>query len=157
MGLSRRVTVHCGTSLTNDRHTKSSRHPAKPKIRKVKLNKTRQELEQAQRKQNERIASMCPHSLLVLYAQRPPCAVLSFQERQDILNLTENDVSMGFGEGDDGWEDDNSPDVLLAVPPPGEEGFFISHAGGESTLQQIFVDSLSNRYVSLCLSTSETN
>ena len=56
---------------------------------------------------------------------------------------------MELAGGDDGWEDDNDADVMLAMPPPGEEGFFISHAGGESTLQQIFVDSLSKRYAFL--------
>jgi len=56
---------------------------------------------------------------------------------------------MELAEGDDAWEDNNDVDVMLVVPPPGEEGFFISHAGGESTLQQIFVDSLSKWYASL--------
>lgn len=76
--------------------------------------------------------------------------MLSFQERQDLYSR-ENDVNMELD--DDAWEDDNDADVMLAVPPPGEEGFFISHAGGESTLQQIFVDSLSERYASLSLLT----
>ena len=60
---------------------------------------------------------------------------------------------MELAGGDDAWEDDNDADVMLAMPPPREEGFFISHAGGESTLQQIFVDSLSKRYASLSFST----
>ena len=71
-------------------------------------------------------------------------AVLSFQEQQDLFDLTENDVDMGFTGRDDSWEDVNDADVMLAVPPPGE-GFFLSHAGGEATLQQIFVDSMSKR------------
>ena len=84
-----------------------------------------------------------------------PCAVLSFQERQDLYLSSENDVNMELAGGDDAWEDKNSADVtwMLAMPPPGEEGFFISHAGSESTLQQIFVNSLSSRYASLSLST----
>ena len=81
---------------------------------------------------------------------------MSFQERQD-LYLSENDVNMELAGGDDGWEDDNDADVMLAVPPPGEEGFFISHAGGESTLQQIFVDSLSKRYASVLLNIEKCN
>jgi len=65
-----------------------------------------------------------------------------------LLAMTENDVEMDFtAGGSDGWEDVHDADVALAVPPPGEEGFFLSHAGGESALQQIFVDSLSKRYV----------
>ena len=81
---------------------------------------------------------------------------MSFQERQD-LYLSENDVNMELAGGDDGWEDDNDVDVMLAVPPPGEEGFFISHAGGESMLQQIFVDSLSKRYASVLLNIEKCN
>ena len=65
--------------------------------------------------------------------------------------MSENDVNMELAGGDNGWEDDNDADVMLAVPPPREEGFFISHAGGESTLQQIFIDSLSKWYASVLL------
>ena len=78
--------------------------------------------------------------------------MLSFQERQDLC-LSENDVNMELAGGDDAWEDDNDADAMLAMPPPGEEGFFISNAGGESTLQQIFVDSMSKRYTFLSLFT----
>ena len=78
--------------------------------------------------------------------------MLSFQERQDLLNMNENDIEMDL---DDPWEDVDDADVMLSVPPPGEEGFFLSHAGGESTLQQIFVDSMSNRYEVLSLEISE--
>ena len=65
MGLSHGITVHCGTSFTDERRTKSSQHPASPKIRKVKLNKSRRELQEAQWKHKERIASMYPLPLLV--------------------------------------------------------------------------------------------
>lgn len=68
--------------------------------------------------------------------------------------MNENDVEMG-ADGDDLWEDVDDADVILSKPPPGEEGFFLSHAGGESTLQQIFVDSMSKRYRVLFLETSE--
>ena len=63
MGLSRRVTVHCGTSFSNERHM---RRVGSPKPRKVKLNKTRRELQEAQRKQHERMASMYMSSPPVL-------------------------------------------------------------------------------------------
>jgi len=56
--------------------------------------------------------------------------------------MNENDIEMDF---DNPWEDVDNADVMLSIPPPGEEGFFLSHAGGESTLQQIFVDSMSKR------------
>ena len=80
--------------------------------------------------------------------------MLSFQERQDLLSMNENDVDMDLV-GDDAWEDVDDADVMLSVPPPGEEGFFLSHAGGESTLQQMFIDSVSKRYGILSLETSE--
>lgn len=35
---------------------------------------------------------------------------------------------------DEDWEDE---EVALHRPPPGEEGFFRSHAGGETVLQEI--------------------
>jgi hypothetical protein len=68
--------------------------------------------------------------------------------------MNENDVDMDLV-GDDAWEDVDDADVMLSVPPPGEEGFFLSHAGGESTLQQMFIDSISKRYGILSLETSE--
>jgi len=123
----------------------SSRRVGSPKPPKVKLNKGRKEVLRAQQLQRERMASTYLPSLPVRYIYHPHPAVLSFQERQDLLNLTENDVDMGFtGEGDS-WEDIDDADMMLAVPPPGEEGFFLSHASGEATLQQIFVDSMSKR------------
>ena len=91
MGLSRGITVHCGNSFTNERH-KSIQHPHSPKIRRVKLNKTQKELQQAQWKQNEHMACMYPLLLLVVLTQLSPSAVLSFQERQDFY-LSENDLS----------------------------------------------------------------
>lgn len=60
---------------------------------------------------------------------------------------------MGLAGEDDLWEDEG---VVLAVPPPGEKGFFLSHAGGESMLQQIFVDSLSKQYAFPPLLTDES-
>ena len=87
--------------------------------------------------------------LPVLYTNLPKCVVLSFQERQDLLDAAQNNVDMEFA---DAWEDDNDEDVVLAVPPPGEEGFFFSHAGGEAALQQIFVDSLSKWYATFAAS-----
>lgn len=78
----------------------------------------------------------------VLYTNLLKYVALSFQERQDLLDGAQNDINMEL-DGDNAWEDE---DVVLSVPPPGEEGFFLSHAGGEAVLQQIFVDSLSKRY-----------
>ena len=45
------------------------------------------------------------------------------------------------------WIDEDDLDMTLAAAPPGEEGFFISHAGGEASLQQLFVESLAEQYV----------
>ena len=41
MGLSCSITVHCGTSFTNEQCTKSSKHPVRPKILKMKFNRNR--------------------------------------------------------------------------------------------------------------------
>ena len=99
MGLSHGITVHCGNSFTNERH-KSIQHPHSPKIRRVKLNKTQKELQQAQQKQNEHMACTYPLLLLVVLTQLSPSAVLSFQERQDFY-LSENDFNMELAGGDD--------------------------------------------------------
>ena len=45
------------------------------------------------------------------------------------------------------WIDKDDLDTTLAAAPPGEEGFFISHAGGEASLQQLFVESLAEQYI----------
>ena len=68
--------------------------------------------------------------------------------------MNENDVDMDLV-GDETWEDVDDADVMLSVPPPGEEGFFLSHASGESTLQQMFIDSISKWYRILSLETNE--
>ena len=70
--------------------------------------------------------------------------MLNFQECQDLLEATENDVDMDDRDASN-WIDEEDLGTTLAVPPPGEEGFFLSHAGGESSLQQIFVESMAER------------
>ena len=50
-------------------------------------------------------------------------------------------------EDDFNWIDDDEFNMTLATAPPGEEGFFISHAGGEASLQQLFIESLAKQYV----------
>lgn len=72
--------------------------------------------------------------------------MLNFQERQDLLESTENDVEM-YDQDASNWIDEDDLNSTLAAPPPGEEGFFLSHAGGESSLQQIFIESMAERYV----------
>ena len=37
--------------------------------------------------------------------------------------------------------------VAFVQPPPGEEGFFSSHAGGEVQLQDLFLDTLAEQCV----------
>jgi hypothetical protein len=62
------------------------------------------------------------------------------------LEFAENDVEMG-DQDDSNWIDEDELAPTLAAAPPGEEGFFISHAGGEASLQQLFVESLGEQYV----------
>ena len=62
------------------------------------------------------------------------------------MEVAENDVNMTY-QDDSNWIDVYELDSTLAAPPPGEEGFFISHAGGEASLQQLFVESLAEKYV----------
>ena len=38
-------------------------------------------------------------------------------------------------DGDSDWDD--KEETAMQTLPPGEEGFFCSHAGGEATLQEI--------------------
>ena len=64
---------------------------------------------------------------------------LSFQEWQDLLIFHENDVDMS----DPAWFDEGQ--VAFIQPPPGEEGFFSSHAGGEVQLQDLFLDMLAEQ------------
>ena len=45
------------------------------------------------------------------------------------------------------WIDEDDLNMTLTVAPPGEEVFFISHAGGEASLQQLFVESLAEQYI----------
>ena len=64
--------------------------------------------------------------------------VFSFQDREDQI-LHENNVDMD----DPAWVYEDSP--ALMQPLPGEEGFFSSHAGGETKLQDLFLDTLSKQ------------
>lgn len=69
MGLSRGITVHCGTSFANERHMRNSLcRVGSPKPCKVKLNKSRQQLLQAQQEHNERMACMCLTLLSMVHA-----------------------------------------------------------------------------------------
>ena len=65
--------------------------------------------------------------------------MLSFQELQDLLIYQENNVDMS----DPAWVDED--EVAFVQPPPGEEGFFSSHAGGEVQLQDLFLDTLAEQ------------
>ena len=44
---------------------------------------------------------------------------------------------------DSAWVDDGQ--LAFVQPPPGEEGFFSSHAGGEVQLQNLFLDTLAEQ------------
>ncbi|PPQ90574.1 hypothetical protein CVT25_007130, partial [Psilocybe cyanescens] len=66
-------------------------------------------------------------------------ATLSFQEREDFLHASENDVDLGDG----AWVDED--EIAFSRPPLGDEGFFSSHAGGEVRLQDLFLDTLAEQ------------
>ena len=68
---------------------------------------------------------------------------LSFSEREELLNLnlTGNLDSNNLMEVDD-WEDMEDPEFR---PPPGDEGFLQSHAGGEAILHEI-LDGMTPKY-----------
>ena len=84
MGLSRGVTVHCGTSFANDRQVKSKVHRgSSPQPRKFKLNKTRKELKEARRMRNEHVASVFFPSLPVLYSDESYSVEFSGATRPD--------------------------------------------------------------------------
>jgi len=68
--------------------------------------------------------------------------VLSFTARQKLLfddllvPQMNNDVNIyPPDDGDSDWDD--KEETAMQTLPPGEEGFFCSHAGGEATLQEI--------------------
>jgi hypothetical protein len=45
---------------------------------------------------------------------------------------------------DPAWVDEGQV-AAFVQPPPGEEGFFSSHAGGEVQLQDLFLDTLAEQ------------
>lgn len=49
-------------------------------------------------------------------------------------------------QGNDGWEDVEGENTGLYTLPPGEEGLYHSHAGGETIFQQI-MDDIEPQYV----------
>ena len=46
---------------------------------------------------------------------------------------------------DPAWVQVDEDEVVFVQPPPGEEGFFSSHAGGEVQLQDLFLDTLAEQ------------
>ena len=150
MGLSRGITVHVGNSfataweMTLVASGGTRRASSTTKTIKLKLNRSQKQLAKYQDKQKRQIESnfFFACGLLIHTELR---TVLNFQERQDLLELTENDIEMGDLDASN-WIDEDDLDTTLAAPPPGEEGFFLSHEGGESSLQQIFVESMAERY-----------
>ncbi|PPQ92117.1 LOW QUALITY PROTEIN: hypothetical protein CVT25_007973 [Psilocybe cyanescens] len=57
---------------------------------------------------------------------------------EDLICTTENDIDMA-----NEWIDEE--DAAFSRPPPGDEGFFSSHAGGEVQLQDVFLDTLAKQ------------
>ena len=126
-GLSSGVTVACGTSFGFRVQTHA------PRTKRIKLNKSAKELADKKREEQAQIASKYITIHLLTFKSNVLIA-LSFQERQDLLVYHENDVDMS----DPVWVDEDA----FVQPPPGEEGFFSSHAGGEVQLQDLFLDTL---------------
>ncbi|TFK80109.1 hypothetical protein K466DRAFT_605604 [Polyporus arcularius HHB13444] len=56
---------------------------------------------------------------------------LSFEQRDELMNMDK-----GQGGHNDGWEDEEG----MYTIPPGEEGMFLSHAGGEDELCQSLLE-----------------
>ncbi|PPQ92048.1 LOW QUALITY PROTEIN: hypothetical protein CVT25_005116 [Psilocybe cyanescens] len=111
--LSSGVTVVCGTSFGIQQRLEGTQ-------KRVRLNKSAKEL----------VAEKAQYQTQL--------ATLSFQEHEDFICTTENDVNMT-----DEWIDEE--DAAFSRPPPGDEGFFSSHAGGEVRLQDVFLDTLAEQ------------
>ncbi|KAJ3499863.1 hypothetical protein NLJ89_g10044 [Agrocybe chaxingu] len=130
-GLSKTVTIDCGSSFAEDA-ARPDRPRGVPLVRhRVSLNKTRKQIEAEQTARNAKVAA------------------LSFEQREDLLAQQENtfllSTSGNGGTGSDGYGDDddiNSSTAGFAALPPGEEGFFQSHKGGEATLHGFFLDTI---------------
>lgn len=131
--LSSGVTVVCGTSFGH-------RQPLEGSRKRVRLNKSHKELAVEKLRHQTQLACEC-HLHLFLICELKYREALSFEDREDLIRSSENDVDMA----NDAWVDEN--DIAFSRPPPGEEGFFSSHAGGEIRLQDIFLDTLAEQSV----------
>ena len=129
-GLSKGVSIVCGSSF-------ALRQSSRPAMKRVKVNRTRKELAKEKALHQAQLASKLLFEVIENSFMHDITA-LSFQDREDQI-LHENDVNMD----DPAWVYEDSP--ALMQPPPGEEGFFSSHAGGETRLQDLFLDTLSEQ------------
>ena len=120
----------CGSSF-------GLRQASRPATKRVKLNRTRKDLEKEKALHQAKLAGKSLFEALENWFMHDTTA-LSFQEQEDQI-LHENDVDMD----DPAWVYEDSP--ALMQPPPGKEGFFSSHAGGETRLQDLFLDTLSEQ------------
>ena len=130
IGLSKGVSIVCGSSF-------GQRQLSLPTTKRIKLNRTRKELAKEKALHQAQLATKSLFEVLE-NGFKDDMTALSFQDREDHI-LHENDVDMD----DPAWVYEDSP--ALMQPPPGEEGFFSSHAGGETKLQDLFLDTLSEQ------------
>ncbi|KAJ7798852.1 hypothetical protein B0H14DRAFT_3492174 [Mycena olivaceomarginata] len=112
------------TSLSSSGHRISYGHPIIFNwTKRVPINKTGAQLRQAREEQKMRIAS------------------LSFIQRDALLGHGDHDIEMPdapeYYSAD--WQDiDSDDDEALQRIPPGEEGYYHSHAGKEAVFEEIF-------------------
>ena len=95
---------------------------------------------------------VCSHNIYQWWLISILAIALSFASRQELLNV-DMDVDNTEGKHSQGeceWEDIEGSDAGLYWLPPGEEGMFHSHAGGEVVIQDI-VDSIHSRHLILFL------
>jgi hypothetical protein len=129
------------TSLSSGGHRISYGRPSIfNRTKRVPINKTGAQLRQAREEQKMRIASAC--------ATHSPCRCaynsvtgLSFIQRDALLGHGDHDIEMPdapeYYSAD--WQDiDSDDDEALQRIPPGEEGYYHSHAGKEAVFEEIF-------------------
>ncbi|KAJ3484337.1 hypothetical protein NLJ89_g11987 [Agrocybe chaxingu] len=122
-GLSNAVNIDCSVSFAEQTSLQGPKDLPIITRQWQRVNRDRKQLELEQQEYNMKLAA------------------LSFADRH---NLIAQDINMANGNQSD---DNNMSPIAEAapgflVPPPGDEGFFCSHEGGEVILQDLFMDTL---------------
>ncbi|PPQ94788.1 hypothetical protein CVT25_008390 [Psilocybe cyanescens] len=118
------VTLVCGTSF-------GLCQPLQPTQKHVKLNKTSKQLANEKSQYQAQLAIFKNRKIFSM-----PLRMMWISAMEDFLHASENDVDLGNG----AWVDED--EIAFSRPPPGDKGFFSSHAGGEVHLQDLFLDTL---------------